>query len=261
VPQVVPAPCHAPEHCANVVTEHPVVPVVGSTAQHAPVTGVGLQSVVVQTVLLPLYTPPVVTAHWASVEIRQSGPAKPEAQHAPVAGAGLQTVFGVELPQVDPTPCQTPPAVLAHCASVPTTHGTKGAVEAVRQHAPLGVVTRHDALVHDVPAPNQCPCAAAHAISVVTVQETAPFGLGAQHAPCPYAVSAAIIATRQHSAAALFRSSVRPSMEASSVSSSATHSPEHLVPTTRRWTRAKRGTGERYSEYQITLHQFGLSGH
>lgn len=133
-------------------------------------------------------------------------------QHAPVAG-GLHSGLGVVFPHEDPTPCHTPPAVARHCASLVIRHGTNGAPDAVRQHAPIGAVFAHELVAHTVPAPSHCP---AHAACVVVVHTGTPLGFGAQHPPvsvCPIAVPAPNIATTQHSAATHPRFIVRRSME------------------------------------------------
>jgi len=62
-------------------------------------------------------------------------PAELAEQQAPV-GAGLQMALGLPS-QVVLSPCQTPPVIAWQPASVVIWQGTNGAVEAVRQHAPV----------------------------------------------------------------------------------------------------------------------------
>lgn len=149
-----------------------------SGRQQAPRGGCG-QVVAEQAVTLPFQTPLceaqsawVRIAHVTEFEV---GDAK---QHAPT-GCGLQIALGVEEPHDEPLPFHTPPAVARHWDSLVMMHGTKGAVEAVRQQAPCGGGA-HEVLVHTVFAPSQLPLQAA---CVVIEQLIAPVVFGRQHAP------------------------------------------------------------------------------
>lgn len=215
-----PAPCHTElakfAQFACVSIWHGTIVSRPGSMQHAPVGGA--QVSFPHTVPAPRQVP-WIARQSACVLMVQTAPTVPAAaaQHAPVAGAGLHSALGVVFPHVDPAPCHTPPAVARHCASVPTTHGMNGAVEAVRQHAPVGVVIVHEVLVHAEPTPSHRPCNVAHPASVVIEHAAPPFGLGAQHAPvfvCPNAVPIPTprTAAAQHSASAPLRTRARTSM-------------------------------------------------